>query len=131
MLDPHADWLTARAGEVDYNSAVLYRELVTHYAYPGSARQVERFVRPLRVAARQARATMRFETPPGQQAQVDFGQCRVWVADAEVTAHLFVCTLGYSRRLYPEAFPHERLDAVLAGHEHAFEGALAGTEDLL
>ena len=111
MLDPHAAWLAARAPEVDFNSAVLYRELVTHFGYTGSVQQVLRFVRPLRVAARQTRATARFETEPGQQAQVDFGQCRVWVADAEVTAHLFVCTLGYSRRTYPEAFPHERLSA--------------------
>jgi len=121
MLDPHAGWLTARAPEVDFNSAVLYRELVTHFGYTGSVQQVLRFVRPLRVAARQTRAMARFETEPGQQAQVDFGQCRVWVADAEVTAHLFVCTLGYSQRTYPEAFPHERLSAVLEGHEHAFQ----------
>ena len=64
---------------------------------------------------------MRFETPPGQQAQVDFGQRRVWIGEQYVAAHLFVCTLGYSRRLYPTAFPNERLDAVLAGHEQAFE----------
>ena len=121
VLDPHAAWLTARAPEVEFNSAVLYRELVTHFAYAGSAQQVLRFVRPLRVAARQTRATARFETEPGQQAQVDFGQCRVWVADAAITAHLFVCALGFSRRTYPEAFPHERLSAVLEGHEHAFQ----------
>ncbi len=121
MLDAHATWLTARAPEVDFNSAVLYRELVTHFGYAGSAQQVLRFVRPLRVAARQTRATARFETEPGQQAQVDFGQCRVWVGDAEVTAHVFVCTLGYSRRMYAEAFPHERVSAVLEGHEHAFQ----------
>ena len=37
MLDAHAPWLTARAPEVDFNSAVLYRELVTHFGYAGSA----------------------------------------------------------------------------------------------
>lgn len=52
ILTPHADWLTARAAEVEYNSAVLYRELVER-GYTGSAQQVLRFVRPLRVAARQ------------------------------------------------------------------------------
>jgi transposase len=35
--------------------------------------------------------------------------------------HLFVCTLGYPRRTYSEAFPHEQLNAVLEGHEHAFQ----------
>ncbi len=121
ILDPHVAWLTGRAPEVDFNSAVLYRELVTHFGYAGSEQQVLRFVRPLRVAARPPRATARFETPPGQQAQVDFGQRLVWIAEARVTAHVFVCTLGYSRRVYAEAFDHERLDAVLAGHEHAFQ----------
>ena len=42
MLDAHAPWLTARAPEVDFNSAVLYRELVTHFDYAGSAQQVLR-----------------------------------------------------------------------------------------
>lgn len=121
ILDPHAAWLTDRAPEVDFNSTVLYRELVTHFGYQGSAQQVLRFVRPLRVAARAPQATTRFETPPGQQAQVDFGQRRVWIAEQAVVAHVFVCTLGFSRRVYPEAFPHERLSAVLAGHEHAFQ----------
>ena len=53
--------------EVEFNSAVLYRELVTHFGYAGSAQQVLRFVRPLRVAARQTRATVRFETEPGSR----------------------------------------------------------------
>jgi transposase len=121
ILAPHAEWLSARAPEVAFNSAVLYRELVTHFGYTGSVQQVLRFVRPLRVAARASQATVRFETPPGQQAQVDFGQARVWIADAAVVAHVFVCTLAYSRRCYAEAFAHERLAAVLAGHEHAFQ----------
>src|SRR5437764_270070 len=76
-------------------------------------------IRPWRVAARQ-RATIRFETAPGRQAQVDFGQRQVWIADRPVIAHVFVFTLGYSRRCYVEAFRHERLEAVLTGHEHAF-----------
>jgi hypothetical protein len=63
---------------------------------------------------------MRFETAPGQQAQVDFGQRQVWIGEQYVAAHVFVFTLGFSRRLYPTAFSHERLDAVLQGHEQAF-----------
>ena len=119
ILDPHRAWLTARAPEVEFNSAVLYRELKER-GYTGSSQQVLRFVRPLRVAAHQGVASIRFETEPGRQAQVDFGQRQVWVADRPVIAHVFVFTLGYSRRLYVQAFQHERLDAVLEGHERAF-----------
>jgi len=121
MLDAHAEWLKARAPEVEYNAAVLYRELRDHRGYTGSSQQVLRFIRPLRVAAGSRTATLRFETAPGQQAQVDFGQRRVWVGDTLVTAHVFVCTLGFSRRLYAQAFAHERLAAVLEGHERAFQ----------
>jgi transposase len=121
LLAPHAAWLTGLAPEVDFNSEVLARELRTHFGYASTVQTVLRFIRPLRLAAQRPIATVRFETPPGQQAQVDFGQRRVWIRGEPVVAHVFVCTLGYSRRVYVEAFPHERLDAVLAGHEHAFQ----------
>jgi len=118
-LDGFAEWLQARAPEVEYNAAVLHRELVAQ-GFVGSPVIVRRFVQPLRAAARPAVATVRYETAPGQQAQVDFGQRRVWIADRYVAAHVFVFTLGFSRRLFPMAFPHERLDAMLQGHEQAF-----------
>ena len=118
-LDDFADWLRLRAPEVEYNAAVLYRELVAQ-GFVGSSVIVRRFVQPLRVAARRADATVRYETAPGQQAQVDFGQRRVWIADQCVVAHVFVFTLGFSRRVFPTAFDNERLDAVLQGHEQAF-----------
>ena len=38
---------------------------------------------------------MRFETGPGEQAQVDFGQLRVWIAEVATPVHFFVFTLGY------------------------------------
>ncbi len=47
-LDPHVEWITARAPEVDFNAAVIYRELVSHFGYTGSSQQVLRVVRPLR-----------------------------------------------------------------------------------
>ncbi len=53
ILDGQAAWLRARAPEVGYNCAVLLRELRAR-GYAGSVGQVHRFVRPLRVAARQA-----------------------------------------------------------------------------
>ena len=118
-LAPYADWLRARAPEVEYNAAVLHRELVAQ-GFTGSPVIVRRFVQPLRAAARAPAATVRYETAPGQQAQVDFGQRRVWIGAAYVPAHVFVFTLGYSRRLYARAFRHECLEAVLEGHEHAF-----------
>jgi transposase len=41
---------------------------------------------------------------PGEQAQVDYGQLWVWIGSQPEKVHLFVFTLGYSRRLYTQAY---------------------------
>ena len=82
-----------------------------------------------RELAAEALATVRFETPPGRQLQIDFGQCRTVVEDCEPgKLFLFVATLGYSRRVYAQAFRHERQSAWLEGIEGAFQhfGGLPG-----
>jgi transposase len=100
---------------------VLHRELQT-LGFAGTYQQVQRAIQPLRVDRAWATvATVRFETTPGQQAQVDFGQTRLWIGDRLEVIHIFVFTLGYSRRLWASAYPHERLSALLDGHERAFQ----------
>lgn len=118
-LDPHATWLAVRAPEVGFNAAVLHREL-REQGFVGSEVIVRRAVRPLRIAALPAAATVRFESAPGEQAQVDFGQVRCWIGEARLAAQVFVCTLGYSRRVFAVAFARQRLTEFLAGHEQAF-----------
>jgi DNA replication protein DnaC len=102
-LDAFAAFLEKRAPEVGWNGAVLHREL-HGLGFRGGYLQVQRYLQPLRAARQWATvATVRFETGPGEQAQVDFGQLRLWIADTEMVAHLFVFTLGYSRRLWARA----------------------------
>lgn len=120
VLDPYREWLARRAPEVGYNASVLHREL-RDLGFAGSVVIVHRAVVPLRQAAFPRVATVRFETPPGEQAQVDFGQVRVWIADLRVATQVFVMTLGYSRRCFAVAFPRQRLRDWLAGHEQAFQ----------
>jgi len=119
-LDPFKDWLACRAPEVDYNATVLFRELQA-LGFPGSVIIVRRAVVPLRKTATPAVATVRYETAPGAQAQVDFGQTRVWIADTQEVAQIFVMTLGFSRRCFAVAFRRQRLREWLAGHEQAFQ----------
>ncbi len=74
-----------------------------------------------RELAAEALATVRFETPPGRQLQIDFGEIRVCIeGEDRGKLHLFVATLGYSRRVYVRAFRHERQSAWLDGIEGAF-----------
>lgn len=119
-IDPFARFIERRGPEVEWNCMVLHRELRA-LGFPAGYLQVQRYVQPLRAARRWAAvATVRFETGPGQQAQVDFGQLRVWISEYPTVVHLFVFTLGYSRRVWVHAYPHERLAALLDGHEGAF-----------
>lgn len=119
LLDPHRAWIAKRAPEVDFNATVLHRELCEQ-GFTGSVIIVRRAISPLRATGRPT-ATVRFETGPGEQAQVDFGQVRVWIADVQVAAQIFVMTLGFSRRLFAVAFARQRLREWLGGHELAFQ----------
>ena len=66
------------------------------------------------------RATVRFETLPGQQLQIDFGEARVWIAEERVIVHLFVATLGYSRRMHIRPSLRERQLDSFEGMEASF-----------
>lgn len=45
-------------------------------------------------------ATVRYETDPGRQMQIDFGEKRVLIGGVWVKVHLLVAVLGYSRRIF-------------------------------
>ena len=63
---------------------------------------------------------MRFETPPGHQLQIDFGERRVLIGGVSTKVFLFVGTLGYSRRLHVRAFRNERQESWFEGLESTF-----------
>jgi transposase len=120
-LDGLDDWLAARFRRHRGNAEVVRQDLGRELGIVVSLRTVERTVAPLRQALRaEARACVRFETPPGKQLQIDFGETRVAVGGEPVRVHLFVATLGYSRRLYVRGFRHERQSAWFDGLEGAF-----------
>jgi transposase len=65
---------------------------------------------------------MRFESQPGEQLQIDFGERRVEIGDVAAKVFFFVATLGYSRRLHVRGYGHERQDSWFDGLESAFRG---------
>jgi transposase len=121
LLAEHAEFLRERAPQVSYSAQVLWQEL-RQRGFPGSYQTVKRFVRPLRTAEALAeRASVRFETPPGHQSQIDWGAARVHFRHQPVLLHFFVLTLGYSRRHYMEPALNERVPQFLDAHERAFD----------
>jgi hypothetical protein len=102
-------------------NAVMVQQLLAAEGCQASVRTVQRVVAPVRQPARAADvATVRVETAPGAQLQVDFGEKRLEIAGRLVTIFLLVAILSYSRRIFVKAFLHERQDDWREGIAAAF-----------
>ncbi|HSJ74977.1 MAG TPA: IS21 family transposase [Gemmatimonadales bacterium] len=120
VLDSWEAFLRARAPEVGFNAMVLHRELAGP-GYEGSYAALAKYIAPWRETWRGAELpTVRFETCPGEQAQVDWGTSWVYLGEDRVRVHLFTMVLGYSRRLFARAYRNEGLCSLLDGHAAAF-----------
>jgi transposase len=75
LLDGLDDWLRERLRLHRGNADVVRQELGTEKGIVASLRTVERALSPYRQELlAEARATVRFETAPGKQLQIDFGE---------------------------------------------------------
>ncbi len=102
-------------------NAVVVQRLLAVRGCDLSVRTIERAVADLRRAQRVAAlATVRVETAPGDQVQIDFGQKRLQIAGVRVRVFLLVAVLSYSRRLFVKAFLNERGDDWREGIAGAF-----------
>ncbi|MFT8247375.1 IS21 family transposase [Roseomonas sp. BN140053] len=127
LLDPFSRYLRERiAAFPDLTGRRLHREL-RDLGYEGGYTRLTDFLRDVRPPAASG-FEHRFETPPGQQGQVDFAQFRTEFADEPGTARivwLFSMVLGHSRMLWARFVLHQDLPTVLRCHMAAFE-ALGG-----
>ena len=82
------------------NAMAIWQDLVDQYSFASSYQSVQRFVRKLR-GTQTPEARVVITTPPGQEAQVDYGTGPM-VRDPETRKYrrtrLFVLTLGCSRK---------------------------------
>jgi transposase len=108
-------------GVAEHNAVVVHR-LLRDQGRTIGLRTVQRAVAPVRAAQRAVDvATVRVETAPGAQMQVDFGEKRVTIAGTALTVFLLVAVLSYSRRTFVQAFLHERQDDWREGIAAAFQ----------
>lgn len=118
-LEDHLQWVRGRYAAGVRNADVLRQELAEQGVLV-SLRTVERAVEDLRAELYNAeRATLRFETSPGRQMQIDFGEKWIQVGEDQVKAFVFVATLGYSRRTFARVYPGMRQVHWLSGLEAA------------
>ena len=129
-LEPFKAYLGERLQAGVWNARVLLREL-RGQNYQGGYTILTDWLRPQREAA-QVVAVRRFETPPGKQAQVDWGHLgSLAAAGREQQLWGFTITLGYSRRMTAEAATDQKLGTLLRMHERAFQEWNGVPEEIL
>jgi transposase len=102
-------------------NAVVVKALLAQEGVEVGVRTVQRAVEKRRRQVHAAQvATVRFETKPGQQVQVDFGEKKVRLGGQVVKVFLLVAVLCFSRRLFVRAFLNQRGDDWREGVAAAF-----------
>ncbi|KWV43932.1 transposase, partial [Bradyrhizobium macuxiense] len=131
-LDGLEGWLRERFIRHRGNADVVRQDLLAEKGVTVSRRTLQRAVQPYRQALKaEALATTRFETPPGRQLQIDFGERLVEIGGAKIKAFVFVATLGHSRRVHVRAFRAEKQEHWFAGLESTFTTFSGVPEEVL
>lgn len=104
-LAPFEEHVLQRVEQGCLNAMVLLEEIIA-MGYTGKITMLRLFLARIRQEmVRKREATVRFETEPGKQAQVDWANCgKIWdsVEGRWRKLYVFVFTLGYSRAQYVE-----------------------------
>lgn len=119
-LETFKPYLEQRLSQGAWNAVVLLSELKAR-GYTGGLTILKDFLRPLRSQAAKV-AVRRFETPPGHQAQVDWGEIGfLETPEGRKRLYCFVFTLGHSRALFADVATDTRTATLMRMHEAAFQ----------
>lgn len=114
-LEPFQPIIETRLATYPELSAVRLFDEVRAAGYAGGITQLRDFVARVRPRP-EPEPVVRFETPPGLQAQVDFADFRFpWGR-----RYALLVVLGYSRVLWLRFYPRQTMATVVAGLEAAF-----------
>ena len=117
-LDPYRTYIQERiskASPIHLSAVVIMRE-IKEQGYTGGISRLRQYLVELRGSS-EAPPVIRFETDPGKQMQVDWGQMR----GGKNPLHAFVCVLGYSRALFVRITDNMRYETLQECHDLAFE----------
>lgn len=123
LLGPYEAYLRERMAAWPELSGVRLLREVRERGYAGGVTQLNDFLRAVRPPV-VAPFEVRFETPAGRQAQVDFAHFMVEFTEQPGVQHrvwLFAIVLGHSRYLWAQYVLHQDLGTVLRCHMLAFE----------
>lgn len=119
ILDPFRPTIESWLGNDNELQATWILDKITDMGYRGGYTVVKDLVREIK-ATNNRIAYTRFETEPGRQAQVDFGEFAVVEPDgSEWKLYLFSMMLGYSREPYCEFLKKCDMMSFLDAHQRA------------
>lgn len=114
-VDGVRDLVAARLAEFPQLTATRLFEEARAAGYSGGYSQMKELVRRLRPCPA-PEPVVRFETPPGLQAQVDFAEFSLpWGR-----RYALVVVLGYSRLMWVQFYPRQTMAVLVSGLEEAF-----------
>ena len=129
-LDPFKPYILEKLKEGPYTAARLYRE-IKEMGFDGGKTIVKDFiqkVRPKQVVP----AVLRYETKPGIQAQVDWGEVGKVEVDGKIKKlFCFSMILGYSRMRYVEFTLSTDTSTLIQCHLNAFQYFSGCTQEIL
>ena len=115
-LDPYKAIIHTRLEAYPELSAVRLLEEIRAAGYLGGYTQLKEYVAKVRPRPPEE-PVVRFETPPGHQAQVDFADFRLpWGK-----RYALLVVLGYSRLLWVRYFPRKDMRCLITGLEASFQ----------
>jgi len=119
ILEPYKQLINDYLDQEDYRATWIF-DRIKKIGYPGSYDTVKHYVAGIKEQKTRL-AYIRFETEPGLQAQVDWGDFQVQEPDGKTkTIYAFVMVLGYSRAIYVEFVERCTLEAFMDCHINAF-----------
>jgi transposase len=105
-------------------SAVRLLEEIRAQGYTGSIQTLRRFVATLSAPVQAAKElSVRYETPPGQQAQADWAYCGKHpdTTGRLIPIYVFVMVLSFSRMLFVRFTTSMKLPVLIECHQRAFD----------
>lgn len=120
-LTDFKEYLRARYLATGLSGTRLCEE-ITAMGFTGSVSAVRRFLQTIEKGGISPKATVRFETPPGEQAQVDWAEIGYFLDEDGIKRKIyaFVMVLSYSRMLFVEFVTSISTESLIKCHQKAF-----------
>ena len=131
-IDPYKIFIDEKLKKYNLSAQKLF-QIITRQGYAGSYSLVSKYVKKVKKDYK-TQAVMRFETLPGEQAQVDWGSFGEFHDNEQkkvIKLYCFFMILGFSRTLFIQFFERQDTKHFLLGHNMAFKYFGGYTNEIL